>query len=250
MTIEQIKEQLKNTTLFDGLTFNLTLTDGSKQRILVSTDEFAERPCDDESFYNFRVVQRHGIRYDIGYTMRDTLVSDIIDEFPVLDDEDVLDGLTDFELAKKFIRRHPDKFLSVNLFLYEHSGTSWSISDFNDRFDSSCVGVMYMPLKDLAYPENAQEQFDWCVKQYLAYLNCEIYKVDYQTQYTEETIVIRTSTDNPTDKNVDTHTRNIWLTYDTSFNYFENDVIEVFYNLPTVDVENITKIEVGHIDEN
>lgn len=250
MTIEQIKEQLKDVRLYDGLTFTVYLDNDVQQRIVIRTDEMAENPCDDESFYDFRVVQRQGLSYNVGYTTRDTLISDITDEFPVLDDEDVLDGLTDFELAQKFIRKYPDKFLSVNLFLYEHSGTSWSTSDFNDRFDSSCVGVMYMPLKGLAYPEKAQEQFDYCARTYLAYLNNEIYCVDYQTLFTEETIVVRTPHSNPSDKTAEVTTKNVWLTYDTSFNYLENDTITVFYNLPTVDIENITNIKVGYIDEN
>lgn len=250
MTIEQIKEQLKDVRLHDGLTFTVYLDNNVQERILIRTDTLAENPCDDESFCNFRVVQRHTLPYNVGYTTRDTLVSDITDEFPVLDDEDILDDLTDFELATKFIRKHPDKFLSKSLFLYEHSGTSWSTSDFHDRFDSSCAGVMYMPLKGLAYPEKAQEQFDYCVKQYLAYLNNEIYCVNYQTLFTEETIVVRTPHSNPSDKFAEVTTKNIWMTYDTSFNYLENDVVTVFYNLPTVDIENITKIVVGWTDEN
>lgn len=56
MTIEQIKEQLKNVRLYDGLTFTLTLDSGEQLRIVIRTDEMADNPADNEIYNDIITV--------------------------------------------------------------------------------------------------------------------------------------------------------------------------------------------------
>ena len=78
----------------------------------------------------------------------------------------------------------PDQVVSFPLYVYEHSGIHMSVDDFNDPWDSGCVGVIYTTFERIAQEygeatpqtvEMARDLLRGEVEEFDQYISGEVY---------------------------------------------------------------------------
>lgn len=106
----------------------------------------------------------------------------------VIGDEDGGDEIfSDIDLARErveYLKAHPDEYLILPVYMYEHSGQTISLTPFNDPWDSGCCGYIYgtkaSALKELAadetnWKEKLTKALEGEVKEYDQYITGNIY---------------------------------------------------------------------------
>lgn len=214
--INQLKEYIAATPLYDGLTYQLTLRDSDNpaqtigRRITFKQDLCLDNPitdftaCHTYQFDNY-IMRGYTITTESGSVaeslvldnLADQLASGAITKLDYAQKCENVDSNTDIEFVKDFLSQLP--FISQLIYCYDHSDRCYSTKPFNCRFDSGAVAVAYVDIsKFYTYDNNghvtnpdtaeqdARTYLASAVESWLHWLNNEYYCACYYYPLTRE----------------------------------------------------------------